>query len=72
MKQGRKAVEEVNRQEGASPCSRKVSGEANPRKPGFHGRMRWKGKNPRRAAVGLSGGGRFRSNSEGESKFGGA
>lgn len=35
MKQGRKVLEEVNRQEGEKPCSRKVSGEANPRQPGF-------------------------------------
>jgi hypothetical protein len=35
MKQGRKVSEEGNRQEGAKPWSRKVSGEANPSEPGF-------------------------------------
>lgn len=35
MKKGRKVLEEENRQEGAKPWSRKVSGEANPSKPGL-------------------------------------
>jgi hypothetical protein len=35
MKYGRKVLEDVSRQEGAKPWSRKVSGEANPREPGF-------------------------------------
>jgi hypothetical protein len=35
MKQGWKAAEDVNRQEGEKPWSRKVSGEANPSEPGF-------------------------------------
>jgi len=35
MKQGRKVLEDVNRQEGEKPWSRKVSGEASPSEPGF-------------------------------------
>jgi len=35
MKQGRKAAEDVNRQEGEKPWSRTVSGEVNPSEPGF-------------------------------------
>jgi hypothetical protein len=35
MKQGRKVLEDASRQEGEKPCSRKVSGEANPSEPGL-------------------------------------
>jgi hypothetical protein len=40
MKQGRKVLEDENRQEGEKPWSRKVSGEATPRLPGFQFRKR--------------------------------
>jgi len=35
LKEGRRVLEEGNRQEGGKPWSRKVSGEANPSEPGF-------------------------------------
>jgi len=71
MKQGRKVLEEGNRQEGAKPWSRKVSGEVNPSEPGFQFRKRCRGPKPQESCCRLV---RRRSGSvasEGESKLAG-
>lgn len=69
MKQGWKAPEEASRQEGEKPWSRKVSGEANPREPGFRSSNAGGEQTPREPATLIEGGSQVRSYSGGESKL---